>query len=190
MLSLSDHIRVIRNAIPENLLDDWMWICQKANPHWVRHNWAYVDEKGKFVHHTNDYDPDVLYSKDVNDNLLQETSDIVHSHMLSEFSHCDVHTVSPLRANRYNEGQGLANHTDHIRTLFDGDPDKRGIPILSASVNLNDDYEGGEFNFPELDVKLELGKGDLLLFPSLFLYQHEVMPVKSGTRCSLVAWGY
>ena len=31
-------------------------------------------------------------------------------------------------------------------------------------------------------------KGDLLVFPSSFTYPHEVLPVKSGTRYSIITW--
>jgi len=80
-------------------------------------------------------------------------------------------------------------HVDHIHTLFDGKI--RGIPILSIVGLLNgpDEFQGGQFVFnDEKDPKLE--KGDVLIFPSNFIYKHKVQLVTSGTRYSYVTWAF
>ena len=59
---------------------------------------------------------------------------------------------------------------------------------LSCSLLLNDDYEGGELSFFNKRYKLKGSKGDLVIFPSSFTYPHEVLPVISGTRYSIVTW--
>ena len=62
---------------------------------------------------------------------------------------------------------------------------------LSVTIQLSDpkDYEGGEFEFEkgidELPIEVK-EKGTVLIFPSF--YQHQVTPVTSGTRHSLVTW--
>ena len=38
------------------------------------------------------------------------------------------------------------------------------------------------------DTEIKFDKGDVLVFPSLFLYPHKVEPVKSGTRYSYISW--
>jgi predicted 2-oxoglutarate/Fe(II)-dependent dioxygenase YbiX len=93
---------------------------------------------------------------------------------------------SPVRFNRYNVNSVMSKHCDHIHTVFDGT--KKGIPILSAVGILNDDYSGGEFVM--WDEVIEVKAGDLLVFPSVFLYPHMVKPVLSGTRYSFVSWCY
>jgi len=63
---------------------------------------------------------------------------------------------------------------------------------LSASVLLNDDFSGGEFDIAVLDegkvVKkaIKPEQGDAIFFPSHL--QHRVRPVRVGTRYSLVCW--
>ena len=79
----------------------------------------------------------------------------------------------------------MALHCDHIHSLFDGE--RKGIPVLSVLGALNDDYEGGEFIMFD-DYKIPLKTGDVVIFPSVFLYPHKVMPVTKGTRHSLVLW--
>jgi len=80
----------------------------------------------------------------------------------------------------------MQNHCDHISSLFD---DGRGIPILSIIGLLNDDYEGGDFIMFD-DKKIETKKGDLMIFPSNFLYPHEITPVTKGVRYSFVSWAW
>jgi predicted 2-oxoglutarate/Fe(II)-dependent dioxygenase YbiX len=76
-------------------------------------------------------------------------------------------------------------HCDHIHTLFDGK--RRGIPILSIVGVLNENFEGGEWVMFE-NKKIELKTGDILMFPSNFLYPHGVLPITKGTRYSFVSW--
>jgi hypothetical protein len=69
--------------------------------------------------------------------------------------------------------------------MFDGN--KKGIPIVSVLGILNDNYEGGEFIMFE-DEEIKFKKGDILVFPSIFLYPHKVEPVTKGTRYSFISW--
>ena len=61
----------------------------------------------------------------------------------------------------------MKNHCDHIQTQFDGK--RNGIPILSIIGILNDDYEGGDLVMFG-DKKIGTKKGDLIIFPSYFLF--------------------
>ena len=90
-----------------------------------------------------------------------------------------------IRFNKYVEDKRMALHCDHIRSMFDGE--RKGVPILSVLGVLNDDYEGGEFKmFDNYEIKFK--KGDVIIFPSNFLYPHKVEPVTKGTRYSYISW--
>ena len=92
-----------------------------------------------------------------------------------------------IRFNRYNKNQIMSKHCDHITDIFEGA--KKGIPVLSIVCVLNDDYEGGEFiMFDDYEIKFKAG--DLIIFPSVFLYPHLVKPVKKGIRYSFVSWAH
>ena len=95
-----------------------------------------------------------------------------------------IHTV---RFNKYDENTRMRGHVDHIHTMFDGT--RKGIPILSIVGLLNDDFEGGQFVFNG-HRQPDLEKGDVLIFPSNFIYQHKVQLVTSGTRYSWVTWAF
>jgi len=81
----------------------------------------------------------------------------------------------------------MSPHFDHIQSIFDGE--EKGIPILSVIGNLNRNYVGGELKFFRQDMLL-MNVGDLVVFPSCFLYTHEVTAVEQGTRYSYVSWAY
>ena len=76
-------------------------------------------------------------------------------------------------------------HQDHIHSLFDGK--EKGIPVLSLVGNLNDDYDGANLYFWDDNI-VPLGAGDIVLFPSLFMYPHGVTEATRGNRYSFVSW--
>ena len=90
-----------------------------------------------------------------------------------------------VRFNRYEKSKLMALHCDHIKDLFDGN--RKGIPIISIVGVLNDNYTGGDFIMFD-DHKIELKQGDVLLFPSNFLYPHLVKEVTEGCRYTGVSW--
>ena len=97
-----------------------------------------------------------------------------------------IRHISQVRFNRYNIGTKMRLHHDHIQTLFDGK--LKGIPIISIVGLLNDNYEGGVFMCREKEIKLI--RGDILLFPSNFMYPHEVREITKGIRYSFVSWAF
>ena len=98
-----------------------------------------------------------------------------------------MYQFSPIRFNRYKPGQIMRQHHDHIHSIFDGE--LKGVPVLSFILNFNDDYEGADLFFWE-DTVVKLGKGDICMFPSNFLFPHGVTEVTKGKRYSGVCWGW
>jgi predicted 2-oxoglutarate/Fe(II)-dependent dioxygenase YbiX len=80
---------------------------------------------------------------------------------------------------RYKEGQFYIQHTDSFKDC---------PRAVSCSFALNDDYEGGEFAFFDRELVYNLKKGSCIMFPSNFMYPHEIMPTTSGTRYSIITW--
>jgi hypothetical protein len=80
---------------------------------------------------------------------------------------------------RYETGQFYKQHTDSFLQQ------QRSI---SCSVCINDDYSGGEFTFFDREIMIRGGKGSVIVFPSNFMYPHEIMPVTEGTRYSIITW--
>lgn len=80
---------------------------------------------------------------------------------------------------RYREGQFYIQHTDSF---------KHQQRSVSCSFLLNDDYDGGEFAFFDREIIIKGAKGSIVMFPSNFMFPHEIMPVISGTRYSIITW--
>jgi predicted 2-oxoglutarate/Fe(II)-dependent dioxygenase YbiX len=78
---------------------------------------------------------------------------------------------------RYTPGQHFNIHTDHGFSYS---------CTVSSILYLNDDYEGGELWFPYLDIIHKPKSGDVLLFPSTYIYAHASLKVKSGTKYAAV----
>ena len=53
---------------------------------------------------------------------------------------------------------------------------------------MNDDFEGGELQFKEFDLKIKPEAGDIIVFCSGFPYMHQVAPVTMGIRYAVVKW--
>ena len=78
------------------------------------------------------------------------------------------------------EGEGK-----HFRIHADHGPAYN--TTVSIVVYLNDDYEGGELYFPRLDNLVYKPKmGDVVIFPSNYIYEHASLPMKSGTKYCVV----
>ena len=80
----------------------------------------------------------------------------------------------------------MRKHYDHIHSVFDGS--RKGIPCLSFIGILNNNFTGGDFIIRNKKIKTKTG--DIIIFPSCFLYPHEVTEVKKGVRYSFVSWGF
>ena len=91
-----------------------------------------------------------------------------------------------IRFNRYHPDRLMALHCDHIHSMFDGE--RKGIPTLTILGALNDDYEGGEFLMFDEEKEYKIKAGEIMMFPSVFLYPHRVAPVTKGLRDTFVSW--
>lgn len=73
----------------------------------------------------------------------------------------------------------------YVAHLDDGPKTRRTI---SAIGYLNDDYEGGELHFQDINFTYYPFAGDIVVFPSGAPYRHEAKPVIEGTKYSIVNW--
>ena len=191
MKNLKDYILHLDNWIPQNILNKTLKELSK-NKTWERH--AYTNPQTlKSKSKNGDKELDVCYGNNLTylEELHQLTWKALERYIvidkIGEETFNGWTGFSEIRFNRYNKNQIMSKHIDHIQSIFTGDI--RGIPILSIVCVLNDDYQGGEFiMFDDYEIKFKAG--DLIIFPSVFLYPHLVKPVKKGTRYSFVSWVY
>ena len=111
----------------------------------------------------------------------------------------DIRAAEDMQITRYKKGGFYKFHRDgrgdHLSTY--DKPDKEflhgHVRKLSMTVLLNDDYEGGEFQFVTysnencaIDTPKFNKTGSIIVFPSDM--EHRVTPVTKGIRSSLVVW--
>lgn len=97
----------------------------------------------------------------------------------TKFEECTLQQDDGYALLQYSVGEYIKKHVD---------TGTNAVRTVSCSLGLNDEYTGGEFYFPNLDKKIKLAKGSILLFPSNFMYPHEILEVTSGTRYSIITW--
>ena len=183
---LDAYIKVY-DAIPKELCDETVKLLSNSEIDWQQHLFYNRATETEFSR-SGEKELDVSYEiTATNEELMRIVWESIHKYITElNFHWFDGWAgFSALRFNKYSESRLMAKHCDHISSMFDGE--RRGVPILSIVGVLNDDYEGGEFVMFD-DTTIELPKGSLLVFPSNFLYPHEVLPVTKGTRHTFVSW--
>jgi predicted 2-oxoglutarate/Fe(II)-dependent dioxygenase YbiX len=156
---------------------------------WNQHEF-YDPSSDKFMNISGNQELSISYSNEIltKQIIMKEIWNIINKYIVHDlkFNWFDRwNGYTEVRFNKYSKNIKMAEHCDHIHSMFDGNT--KGIPILSVLGILNDNYEGGEFIMFE-DKEIKFKKGDILVFPSLFLYPHKVEPVKKGTRYSFISW--
>lgn len=80
---------------------------------------------------------------------------------------------------KYGKGQQFTNHIDDHPSYH-----RR----ISTVYYLNDNYTGGEINFPRFNITFKPKANQMILFPSTYVYNHSVSPVIDGERYAVVSW--
>ena len=187
-----DNYIMLKNAIPKKLCDEI--IRESETQEWRTHTWYSPTTKGYGSEETKELE--VCNCMDKHDSKLKpyvievlkeyQKSFTAKTQDDSKLGYSWISKISNLRLNRYSKGTKMREHQDHIHSIFDGKA--KGVPILSIIINLNEDYNGAEFYCRGKELKLKTG--DVLIFPSNFMFPHEVKECLDGVRYSIVAWAY
>ena len=194
---------------PNSRLDECIYVAEKVIPpdicdsivkdietrEWEPHTWYNVKTDTSYSEETKELDVQNATSElhKVLGNYVIESGKIYHQNYSYQFADQPERTgwfissFNSIRFNRYAPGQIMRQHHDHIHDIFDCE--RKGIPVLSFILNFNDDYEGADLFFWE-DTIVKLGKGDICMFPSNFLYPHGVTEATKGKRYSAVCWAW
>lgn len=115
--------------------------------------------------------------------LLNGKCKSVVDKMVELYGNVGVKGGSPFRYNEYAVGRGYKRHVDRSNNA----PHLKDREI-SVIFGLNDTYEGGLLHFPRQEVQIKIGLGECVVFPSSYTHPHEVLPVTSGIRKTIVTW--
>ena len=80
---------------------------------------------------------------------------------------------------KYGPGQQFTNHIDDNPTYH-----RR----ISTVYYLNENYTGGEINFPRFNITIKPKANQMIIFPSTYVYNHSVSPVIDGYRYAVSSW--
>jgi predicted 2-oxoglutarate/Fe(II)-dependent dioxygenase YbiX len=178
------------HVIPNELCKSLIKECEEAA--WTKHKWSTYGQK-ESEYSAEQKELDTVYSTTKQFHtlgpLIMKTVMAYQEKVSWPEDHCRpswIQRLTQVRFNRYKKGTQMRTHYDHIQSMFDGK--LKGIPILSIVGLLNDNYEGGEFMMRGKEVKLV--RGDILIFPSNFMYPHKVKDITEGVRHSFVSWAF
>lgn len=182
-LTESDYIKVYENIIDPELCDQL--INEFSEDEWVDSKLANEQVNTKIrncksIHLSTDefIDRNRKTRKILDEKIYKSASDAITKYK-EEFSDLEISSDTGYTMLKYDEGGFYIQHIDSY---------KQEPRVVSCSFILNDDYEGGEFAFFDRKLKYKLKKGSVLMFPSNFMFPHEIMPVINGTRYSIITW--
>jgi hypothetical protein len=89
----------------------------------------------------------------------------------------DYHGIQDVFVIKYQVGQ-----QEELRMHHD-------VAQVSASIKLNDNYQGAELEFPQQNFSnRELKVGEMVVWPSLVTHPHCSAPITSGVKYSVTVW--
>tara|TARA_R110000782_G_scaffold227439_1_gene314186 strand:- start:323 stop:913 length:591 start_codon:yes stop_codon:yes gene_type:complete len=95
------------------------------------------------------------------------------------FSDKLISSSSNIRILKYEKGQCIKDHTDVDSTIR-----------ASCTLNLNKNYEGGQFKFFDGQIKEVFKTGDAMIFPAEPIWIHGTEPITKGIRYSINCFLY
>jgi len=124
-----------------------------------------------------------LISDQVHFKHIQSEITHVYSHYKFKFPQISTSYLTQIDLLKYSPGGKYEMHTDYF-------PTQRTLTVI---LNLNDEYEGGDFIFYQQNGKEEMKRikcktGTIIFFPSNFLFPHKVEAITKGIRYSVVSW--
>lgn len=118
-----------------------------------------------------------VFSLSLNNIFFEHCDPVEKNYMNSYGVVCDWHDEYGVL--KYGAGQFFSNHID----------DHRDYPRRVSTVYyLNDNYTGGEINFPRFGITFKPKANQMIVFPSNYMYNHSVSPVIEGKRYAVVSW--
>jgi predicted 2-oxoglutarate/Fe(II)-dependent dioxygenase YbiX len=173
----------IENVISPQICNKLLLQLETAK--WTNHSWYNPVTK---TTNQRTVELEVCAATEYQTELLRPVvTEAINKYLLQFPSGIAITSTSAPRFNKYVVGTSMSKHHDHIHSLFDGS--QKGIPILSIVGLLNEDFVGGDYVFFE-DKKMKFNAGDLMIFPSCFLYPHEITKITKGVRQSFVIWAW
>ena len=184
MLQLQDYILVIKNCLSleqcDNVINEYKDDSSFSNS-------LTGDEKVNYVRRCKEIvvsNPISIEKNKENrsciENILYDACKIAMQTYLNMHPYFNVTKDSGFTLLKYEKTDGYGQHVDYGETEVNR--------VLSISILLNDDFDGGDWQFFDKKYNIKLNKGDAVIFPSNPCFPHAIQNIDTGTRYSLVTW--
>lgn len=155
--------------------------------YWSRATTIGLNGGGEISDHRSNFDMGLTHFVNLTNNF--ELADIHNQFYIlinrAANSYCNRYGINepfwhePYNVLKYRKGQEYKPHYDGCTA---------GHRHISVICYLNNDYVGGEIEFPNFDIRINPEPGMMLVFPSNFAYTHIAKPVIEGTKYAMVTW--
>lgn len=192
-IDIAPGIRVYKNVIKKefNIIEKLTSILGEEEGERKRYNWmpAFVGYRQRMPDYRDCMDfkfkkTDIQFDKSPESLELQDIWQKVYDaaiHPVNDYraqhNIMDLRYWEAMNFVRYEVGQHFQEHHDHGYSYN---------CTVSLVGYINDDYDGGELYFRTWGITYKPEAGDLVIFPSNFMYPHKSNPVLSGTKYSIV----
>ena len=187
-MEVDDFIKVYNNVLDKKIISKFL---------------LYANESKQFQNAPIETKQGTRVNTDIRDvktlPLNDNNPSLTNVHWYNYFNNCFIQNLERYRNDtnseylhyeKYFEMNVLKYHKDNFYT-WHTDHGFKTPRTMSVILFCNDEYEGGEifFKLPNQNDFIIQGKvGDLVLFPSNFMYAHCVKPVTKGERITVVGW--
>lgn len=180
-MNLLDYLKIFPNTFPEQVSEILMNLSSNSYP-------AVVSSVDKDTTVNSDYrkTDNVIIPKEIEDQLKNSISDFWNSYLIRYYP-IKLKQVETPQFLCYNINGKYDVHNDS-EDFVDGRLKRlvnRDVTILAY---LNDDYDGGELEFPDFGIKIKPKRNMVITFPSYYEFQHKVNPVTLGKRYTIATW--
>lgn len=184
-------INIYRNAIPKDSCQRYIDTLESHLNGQTRYKW-----QGAYVTTSEEVDLESRNAKDFKFNSVglgpkdEQNAELykMHTELFQSIRNCvDDYGrywgvgISSYEAFNFVKYEGAGTHfkihADHGPTY---------VSTTSIVAYLNEDYQGGELWFPRFDLTIKPRVGDIVVFPSTYIYEHASQEMISGTKYSVV----
>lgn len=182
--NLDDYIMVLEHAVPDAICDNIL--AEYANSNDWSPSTIASGESNSTVRNTDIIGMSIAEVINRNPGVRKELDLAVFN--AASYSIKAYHQKFPMSMIQQDNGYDLLRYQTGGFYIQHTDSFMQQPRAVSCSIALNDDYEGGEWAFWNREKTFKLKKGSVIMFPSNFMYPHEILPVTKGTRYSIITW--
>ena len=181
-----DLIIIKENVIPQDHIEEIMLLTNNTKD--IHQATIVNDDKSE----TNLETRNTLWydiTEEMHNNFERAVASAFLNYVVHKYN-CEFKSYEPVQFLGYPVGGHYKAHNDGEHFNYET---RQWEPLMvgrdvSFLFYLNDQYGGGELEFPDLGLTIKPKKGMMIAFPSYKDFVHKVHPVTWGHRYSLVSW--